>query len=376
VDNLEIWFVPLMNPDGTYKGGNNTVWDSQRYNVANRWDLNRNSPCPCLQGNHEYYGLYNSSANETKAILDLGERYKFNINNNYHGGAEVVVWAYAAVNRRACDESWLIWGSTQFVDQVHDDCNNNGYMTSCGGDGLSRGIDWYECHGVILDYFTYFNHSKGYTKELSMTKKLPENQINRHWDYLREAFFQAYEQVFEVGIHGVVTDSITGDSLLNVKATALNHDFDNAEVYTDSAGFYCRYINTGRYSIKFSLDGYRDKTIDVTLDSYNDKIVLDVQLVPNNVAINNSITMDHKRYFSILPENKGIRILYNNREKAPVQVGIYNIKGKLVKEYSNLDNSITWNGQDNEGQIVSNGCYLVTIKINGTRLTERFVFNK
>jgi predicted deacylase len=41
VDGMEIWINPLANPDGTFHGGNNTVWGAQRYN-GNNIDLNRN----------------------------------------------------------------------------------------------------------------------------------------------------------------------------------------------------------------------------------------------------------------------------------------------------------------------------------------------
>ena len=45
VDNLDIWINPLANPDGTYAGGNSSVYGATRYN-ANGVDLNRNYPDP------------------------------------------------------------------------------------------------------------------------------------------------------------------------------------------------------------------------------------------------------------------------------------------------------------------------------------------
>jgi murein tripeptide amidase MpaA len=45
IDNTEIFINPLANPDGTYHGGNNSVYGAQRYN-ANNIDLNRNYPDP------------------------------------------------------------------------------------------------------------------------------------------------------------------------------------------------------------------------------------------------------------------------------------------------------------------------------------------
>jgi len=45
IDNAEIWINPNANPDGTYHGGNGTVYGATRYNV-NGYDLNRNFPDP------------------------------------------------------------------------------------------------------------------------------------------------------------------------------------------------------------------------------------------------------------------------------------------------------------------------------------------
>ncbi|HEX37573.1 MAG TPA: hypothetical protein ENG70_01745, partial [Candidatus Cloacimonetes bacterium] len=45
LNRIEIWINPNANPDGTYHGGNNTVYGAQRYN-ANGYDLNRNFPDP------------------------------------------------------------------------------------------------------------------------------------------------------------------------------------------------------------------------------------------------------------------------------------------------------------------------------------------
>ena len=45
VDNVAIYINPLSNPDGTYRGGNNSIYGAMRYN-ANYVYLNRNYPDP------------------------------------------------------------------------------------------------------------------------------------------------------------------------------------------------------------------------------------------------------------------------------------------------------------------------------------------
>ena len=45
INGMEIWINPAANPDGTYHGGNNTVFGATRSN-GNGIDLNRNYPDP------------------------------------------------------------------------------------------------------------------------------------------------------------------------------------------------------------------------------------------------------------------------------------------------------------------------------------------
>jgi murein tripeptide amidase MpaA len=85
LDNVEIWINPLSNPDGTYKGGNNTVNSSVRYN-ANNVDLNRNYPDP-EDGPHPDGKAWQP---ETIAFMQLAEQNNFVMAGNTHGGEEVI----------------------------------------------------------------------------------------------------------------------------------------------------------------------------------------------------------------------------------------------------------------------------------------------
>ena len=61
--------------------------------------------------------------------------------------------------------------------------------------------------------------------------------------------------------------------------TANGYDRDSANVYTDSTGFYVRFINPGTYSITFLHPDYLPRTIDsVTIDDFNSKYDLTVEL--------------------------------------------------------------------------------------------------
>ncbi|MCK4694266.1 MAG: hypothetical protein KAT74_00815, partial [Candidatus Cloacimonetes bacterium] len=85
IDEVEVWINPLANPDGTYHGGNNSVWGAIRYNV-NGVDLNRNFPDP-EDGPHPDGNEWQP---ETIVMMNLADEHNFVLSANFHSGEEVV----------------------------------------------------------------------------------------------------------------------------------------------------------------------------------------------------------------------------------------------------------------------------------------------
>jgi murein tripeptide amidase MpaA len=85
VENIDIWINPLANPDGTYAGGDNTVFGATRGN-ANGVDLNRNFPDP-EDGPHPDGNEYQE---ETEIFMEFAEDHDFVMSANFHDGTEVV----------------------------------------------------------------------------------------------------------------------------------------------------------------------------------------------------------------------------------------------------------------------------------------------
>ena len=66
VDSIEIWINPLINPDGTYAGGDSTVSGAKREN-ANGIDLNRDFHDPVN-------GLNTNLQKETEALINFEQQ--------------------------------------------------------------------------------------------------------------------------------------------------------------------------------------------------------------------------------------------------------------------------------------------------------------
>jgi len=272
VNNLEIWINPLANPDGTYHGGDNSVYGAIRYN-ANSVDLNRNFPDPA-GGNHPDGNAWQP---ETIAMMNFFDAHSFTISANFHGGVEVVNYPWDTWVRRHADDNWYVGISRAYAEscQAHSPA---GYMTDLN-DGITNGYDWYRVMGGRQDYIIYFKGGREVTIELSETKLLPAAQLPAHWDYNRISFLNFLENAL-YGIRGIVTDESSGLPL-PARISVLSHDIDSARVFTDpDVGDYHRMIYPGIYDLEFSGSGYISQVVlGLNVSNYN-TVIRDVQLQP------------------------------------------------------------------------------------------------
>ena len=324
VDSVEIWISPLTNPDGTYRGGNSTVMQAVRYN-ANSRDLNRNFPKVPGVGDSE------NPERETKALMDIMEPQHFTMSAMIHAGVEGVIFPWCSWLKKHADYSWFDYVGTIYADLARENgppgyfdpsSSPYGVCYPCSGAGV--GPDpWPFIHGTLIDYSVYYQQCRNVTLELSTRKLLPESQLNDYWNYNREALLAYLEQVL-YGIRGIVTDSLTGESL-NAKVFVENHDTLNSHVYSHLPhGDYYRPIYEGTYDITFSCDGYYPKTSTGVETKNNEATILDVKL--------------RKIQTGIIPVINSISI--NNWESIK-KIEIYDLSGRKVKTFpANTD--VNW----------------------------------
>jgi hypothetical protein len=281
VDNIEIWINPLANPDGTYYGGNNTVNGARRYN-ANSVDLNRNYPDP-QDGQHPDGKAWQP---ETIAFMQLAEQNHFVMSANTHGGAEVLNYPWDTWPQLAADNTWWIDVCRQYVDTVHlysPSTYLNGY-----NNGITNGYAWYTISGGRQDYMNYFHHCREVTMELSDVKLIPASQLPDHWNWNFRSLLTYMEQCL-YGVHGIVTDSLTGLPL-EAKVEIVGHDVDESFVFSASGlGDYHRLMAPGTYNFTFSIAGAPSKTINNVQVVKNQTTILDVQINQGYLMKNGTI---------------------------------------------------------------------------------------
>lgn len=262
VNNTEIWINPLANPDGTFHGGNHTVWNSIRYN-SNYVDLNRNYPDPD-DGPHPDGNEYQA---ETLAFMQLAEEQHFVMSANLHGGSEVINYPWDTWIHLTADNDWWVDVCRGYADTVHQYAP--AYYLDGFDNGITNGYDWYTISGGRQDFMNYFHHCREVTMELSNTKKLSESLLDDHWEWNYRSLLNYIRQC-TYGVNGIVTDAQTGDPV-PAKIYIDGHDEDNSFVYADPAtGYYQRLLYPGTYSITYSADGYQPTTVeDVTVAGYS-----------------------------------------------------------------------------------------------------------
>lgn len=181
VNSVDIYINPLSNPDGTYRGGNNSVSGAMRYN-SNYVDLNRNYPDP--------FGTdpINAQQKENTAMIDYVGRHHFRLSANLHGGSEVMNYpwdSFTSSENPHPDRDWWIEVCKRFVDTSRT--YSNSHFRDVNSQGYIEGGDWYVIPNGRQDYINYYHNCREMTMEISSDKTVSSNQLPEYWRFLQHS---------------------------------------------------------------------------------------------------------------------------------------------------------------------------------------------
>ena len=370
VNNTELYFMPLMNPDG--------MANNSRYN-ANSVDLNRNFP----EGT--FYEVNDPTLEEPEiaAVMIWTADHNFILSTNFHGGAEVANYVYDkdfgvangsyAASPDDAHAYWLAYGYASRNPRLF----GSGAFT----DGVTNGCDWYSIDGGMQDWNYRYHNDMDMTLEISNTKWPPFSTMAGYWQENRDAMFW-YLSAAHKGIYGVVTDSITGDPLdATIEITGIDKEY-----YTDpDHGDYYRLLRPGTYSMTVSKAGYISQTIDnivVTDDTgvFKEATEVNVQLVDDSgIMDNGELVIDNCILLQNYPNpfNPTTTISFINDRAQMLSLNIYNQAGKLVEKV--VDNKFTAGKHSFEfnAEKLSSGIYYNVLKTEaGVVISNKMVFIK
>ena len=273
LNEVDIYIFPCNNPDGTYYGGNSTVMGARRAN-GNNVDLNRNYK-DFFNGDHPNTSTYQD---ETQWTMTQADGNLFTMAANYHGGAEVMNYCWDWVFQDHADMDWYEYVCTEYVTLARQVYNS--YMTDTYSDGVTNGATWYSITGSRQDYMNAYGQCREVTVECSTDKTPSASQLPNFWNYNHNSMLAFMEQCRN-GVHGVVYDATTGQTIQGVTVSVMNHDFSNSYVTTHEVGDFHRPIKGGTYTFIFDKDGYARKFVDVTVAD-GQRVDLNVYLTPSN----------------------------------------------------------------------------------------------
>ncbi len=365
LDSIEMYFCPISNPDGTYKGGNHTVQGATRYN-ANGKDMNRNYPKVPGAGTSEY------PEPETKAFLTWIESHNIMMNIDWHAGVETAIYPYSGISRRTPDDKWWKYVCRIYADLTQSN-GPSGYYNDCDN-GICNGYAdlGYVARGTTKDYYYFYAHGRGISNEVTSTKLLPESDINDYWEYNIDALLAYIPEALN-GIRGTVVDEVTKVGL-PAKVFVENHDKvgDSSWVYADSSGGhgnYYRPIYEGTYTVTYSCPGCESKTLDGIKVTNGKATIVDVELDCGSTFLSDNYEKETTP-FTVSFGRKGITINYENLHEIK-GVGLYNVNGKLLNVLP-VQKSIHWKHLGN-GTKVNSGCYIIRIETGKDIFTQSFI---
>lgn len=180
VDATEIFIVPSMNPDGSA---------ARRRGNANNYDLNRNFPDFTTPDNQDIIDMAHRQP-ESRAIMKFQREHNFALSANFHGGAEVMNYAWDTIPDQHPLQDLLVALSLDYASRVD-------YMSSSQEfpQGITNGYAWYEVNNGMQDWSYYWHNDLQFTIELSIPKWPNFSKIPYYYEKNRDALLSFIENV-------------------------------------------------------------------------------------------------------------------------------------------------------------------------------------
>jgi hypothetical protein len=292
INNTEIFIMPSMNPDGSYK--------KQRAN-AKGYDLNRVFPDFTTNDNQN---TPDRRPQEVQAIMKFQAQRQFALSANFHGGSEVVNYPWDATFDPHPFTGLVKDLSLEYALRVEYMKNSNEFPN-----GITNGANWYVIHGGMQDWSYAYHNDLQVTIELSNEKWPKYDSMNYYYSQNQEALLYYLSAVHQgagfylindngkvLNQNGIVKiemlnpnyktpDSTSLWSEANIDRTSLwsKANIINLGQYYFTHGEFYKVLPKGTYRFLIKLDQsnktYLSSEIQVK-DDYKHKI-----LNPNYVAV-------------------------------------------------------------------------------------------
>ena len=346
VNESQIWFVPLLNPDGhkivttetdvwwrknirdnNQNGTFDTDFDSG-YGVDGV-DPNRNYSWEwSLVGasasweSPTYHGEYPFSEPEVASFKNLLDSHHFVAGISYHSYGELVLFPYGyADGVSGPDHQELQSLAIQMGESIPS------YNTYSGHYTPEQAWELYPCSGTTDDY-SYGEHGIfSYTIELATEFIPPANQVEEICENNIDAAMILLNRYNHSMLTGHISDSVSRNPIV---ADITINEIDDFGAYrkpyksNEDFGTYYRFLPEGFYDVTYTAYGYLPVTIEDVEITDEAQTVVDVTMIPSDLYSIQGFINDGTNFDPIFGVN--VELFYQS-ETEPISTTISDATG-------------------------------------------------
>ena len=311
IDNTEIWFLPLINPDGhkivlnqidvwwrknIRDNNNNGSFNSYNYYGygIDGVDLNRNYDFEWGASNDfsqpTYPGPFGNSEPEIIPFVELMQSQHFVAGISYHTYSELVLFPYGYAENVTAPDHYALQDLAVTMAQSIPKLNSPGHYLP------QQSVELYPARGTTEDYAYGVHGIFSFTLELGVEFIPSPPDIEQISSDNMEAALILLNRVHNSILTGIVTDSVTGEP---VAAEVFIEGIDNTGSYrapymsSEAFGRYYRLVLPGDYNVSFSAYGYQDSDLYTVSVLPEGQTVLNVTLNPEGSGLLSGFVLSH-----------------------------------------------------------------------------------
>ncbi len=301
IDNTQIWFVPLLNPDGhkivteeielmwrknICDNNENGEIDVSGYYADDGVDPNRNygwewGGAGTSWYSETYQGTSAFSEPETQAFKTLLADHHFVAGISYHSYGELVLFPFGYASGIYSPDHDAQEELAQELAYAIP-AQYGGFYTPQEAWGL------YPCTGTTEDY-AYGEHGIfSHTIELATEFIPPASQVDDICADNLEAGLILMNRASHQLLTGHITDANSNEPLVAeifIDGIDDTGEFRNPYQSKETFGTYYRLLTAGSYDVTFSAFGYESQTFNNIQITEDEATILDVQLLPSSNTI-------------------------------------------------------------------------------------------
>lgn len=379
VNDCEIWFMPLLNPEGhaIVTAETDTTWRKNKTDNNDNGvfdpgydgvDLNQNYDFNWSMGGSdnpasEYYrGPFAFSEAENRLMRDfcLAEKPVFAV--NYHsprssdGDCVYYPWYWPGYSF-APDHAIIFNVASGVATRTKNEAGvSNTALYGFATSGRAR--NWQ--YGVV--------GTIGFDQEILSNLCQPSgDRVDGICEKVARGAYYLLDRTRGPGITGRVTDASTSDPIIaEVKVVEFASSLLTPRTTEPLYGRYWRMIMPGTYTLEFSSPGYDTQTVTGVVVGESGLAVVDCALESwAGVAGDGAVTTRIVRV-APNPSGGGTTIEFASPHRGAASVEIYTVGGRLVAtltidERGDGFGAVTWDGRGLDGRPAASGVYLARL---------------